>query len=117
MLRERLRNALRTAMKERDRVATSVYRSALAALDNAAAVPQAVDLSATGSEHVAKAAVGPYAAEVGRRALTAEEERAIVSAEMAEHRRAADDLAGAGRPVEANRAWAQADLLQELLGD
>jgi hypothetical protein len=38
-IRDRLHQALRDAMRARDRVAASALRSALAALDNAGAVP------------------------------------------------------------------------------
>jgi uncharacterized protein YqeY len=40
-IRDRLHRALRDAMRARDRVAASALRSALAALDNAGAVPAA----------------------------------------------------------------------------
>lgn len=94
----------------------SAYRTALAALDNA----EAVDASslpgpAVGETPIAGAAVGAYATEVPRRALSSTEQRAVVLAEIVERRRLADDFAGDGRPADANRLWAEADLLQALL--
>lgn len=73
---ERLRAALRTAMRERDAVATAALRSALGALGNATAVPAAAPAS-TGDEHFAGSAVGVGAAEAPRRTLTPAEEAAV----------------------------------------
>lgn len=49
-------------------------------------------------------------------ALDPTEQRAVLGAEIVARRRAADDFAGTGRPTDALRLWAQADLLQALLG-
>lgn len=114
-VRDRLHAALTAAMRDRDRVATTAYRTALAALDNAEAVdPQPYSASEV-SGPIAGSVGGLYATEAARRALTPAEQRAVLSAEIAERRHAADDFAGAGRPADALRLWAEADLLQELL--
>ena len=114
-VRDRVRDALTTAVRERDRVATTAYRSALAALDNAAAVDVARTPPPAPDVHIAGAAAGAYATDVPRRQLTEAEQRAVLLAEIVERRRAADDFAGAGRPTDALRLWAEADLLQVLL--
>ena len=104
-LRLALRARLTAAMRERDRGAVAALRTALAALDNAEAVPLA-DLprrlaGPSGSEHVAGAAVGVGAAEADRRELAEDDEHAIVAAEVASlleaalHRRDAGDRKGA----------------------
>jgi hypothetical protein len=44
-------------------------------------------------------------------------QRAVVQAHVLRRRKAADDCAGDGRPTEALRLWAEADLLQGLLAE
>lgn len=62
--RQRLQLALRAALKARDTVATSALRSALAAIDNASAVPARPSPGVgTGSVHIAGAASGLGASE------------------------------------------------------
>lgn len=116
-LRDRLRAALTVAMKDRDRIATSAYRTAMAALDNAEAVDAgtAAPVTTPHGEPVAGAAPGVGATEVAREVLSEQQARAVLLREIIEHRRAADDFAGAGRPADALRLWAQADLLQAVL--
>lgn len=117
VLRDRLRAALTVAMKDRDRIATDAYRTALAALDNAEAVDAATTATATATDTgmIAGAAPGAGATEADRNQLSEQEVRAVLLREIVEHRRAADDFAGAGRPADALRLWAQADLLQAIL--
>ena len=78
-LRTRLREQLRAAVRERDRIAIAALRDAIAALDNAEAVEPGEMQSAASSEYVAGGVVGLGAA---RRALDPEAQRAIVSAEI-----------------------------------
>jgi uncharacterized protein YqeY len=93
VIEQRLRTALRAAMRDRDTVAVRVLRSTLAALDNATAVPGPAAAPA-GDEHVAGSAVGLGAAEAARRELTEDEAVAIVRAEIAERVTAADQYGG-----------------------
>lgn len=110
---ERLRAALREALRSRDRVATAALRSVLAALDNSTAVPVAPRPAAggAGSVHVAGGVAGLGAGEVPRRELTAAETAAVLRAEIAERRAAA----AAYPPDAAARLHAEADLLATFL--
>jgi uncharacterized protein len=137
VIASQLRTALRAAMRARDTVAVSALRSAVAALDNATAVPAPRDpgpgsghaagpasghaagpgsghAAGPGSGHVAGGVSGLGAGEAPRRALTPAEEEAIVRAEIAD-RLAAADIYGPG-PA-ASRLRAEADLLAAVLAD
>jgi hypothetical protein len=81
-LRTGLRQQLRVALRDRDRIAVAALRQAIAALDNAEAIPPDSDLMVQSSEYVAGAAVGLGAAEAERRILDADAQRAIVKAEI-----------------------------------
>jgi uncharacterized protein len=107
-LRRRLRDALVAAMKERDRVAVTALRSALAAIDNAEAVDATA--AAGGSSAIESSPIGIGVAEVERRALSDEDIAQIVRSEVADRDAAALDYERAGRPerAEALRAEAQA---------
>jgi len=111
-LRARMATALTAAMRARDRVAVSAIRSALSAVANAEAVP--VDTMPRAGA-VETAAVGAGAADAPRRELTPDDVRAVVEAEAAEHDRSAAHLADAGRPDDAARVSAGADVLRALL--
>lgn len=110
-VRVALRSALTAAMRSRDRSAASVYRSVLAALDNAEAVP--VDVMPRAGA-VESSAVGIGAAEAPRRELTEAEQRAIVTAEAVELRSAAAQLV-AHDADRADTLAHHADLLDTLL--
>ena len=111
-LRDRMAVALTTAMKGRDRVAVTALRSALARVSNAEAVP--VDtMPAAGA--VEEARLGAGAADAPRRELTEADVRLVVGAEVAEHDRAAQHLLSVGRPDDAARVTAGADVLRTLL--
>ena len=113
-LRDRLRMALTTAMKERDTVALAALRPTLGAIDNAEAVePPATFV--TGSSPVAGAVRGLGASEVARRDLTEEEITGIVRAEIAERRSTADDYESAGQAERAARLRAEGRLLATQL--
>jgi serine/threonine protein kinase len=64
---------------------------------------------------VEQARRGAGAADAPRRELTEADVRLIVGAEVAEHDRAAQHLAAVGRPDDAARVTAEADVLRELL--
>ncbi len=87
-LRDRLRAGLRDAMRARDKPVVAAIRSALAAIDNAEAVP----LDPSDDRHRAGAveasAVGVGAAEAERRVLTEGEVVAVVELEVRERMQA-----------------------------
>jgi hypothetical protein len=115
-MRTSLRDDLRAALKARDRVAISALRSALAAIDNAEAVPVEHSLgSAAGNEHVAGAATGLGAAEAERRHLTEADLRSIVGNEVRERLAAAEEYEQLGRTDPAERLRAEADVLSPYL--
>jgi hypothetical protein len=116
-VRERMRGALRAAMKSRDLVAVAALRAGLAAIDNAEAVEvgQGTRVVATHPE-LAGTLVGLGAGEVARRALTDAEMEAFVRAEAGELRSAAEGYRRAGQREEAERLLAQAAVLSALLG-
>jgi hypothetical protein len=77
-LRARLRAALLVARKGRDAETVSTLRTALAALENAEAVPTAV-----GSGAIEDAPVGVGATEAQRRGLSDADELAVLDGEIA----------------------------------
>lgn len=110
---ERLKTGLREAMRARDAVAVSALRSALAALGNAEAVdvgPPAGPTLATNA-HVAGTTLGVGAAEVERRSLSEDEQRAVLQVEIDERLSAASQFDIAGRPDRAERLRAEATVL------
>ena len=103
-LRDRLRAALPTAMKARDGAAVTALRSALAAVENAAAVaPQVSEFGLP--------ALGVGATEVERRSIDEAEVEQIVRTEVAERLAAADEYDGLGRTEQAARLRAEAAAL------
>jgi len=111
-LRDRMGAALTSSMKARDREAVAALRSALARVSNAEAVD--VD-SVPRAGAIEQARVGPGAADAPRRELTEDDVRGIVEAEVAEHDHAARHFTDIGRPDEAARVAAQAEVLRGLL--
>jgi uncharacterized protein YqeY len=115
-MRANLRNDLSAALKTRDRVAISALRSALAAIDNAEAVPVEYPASsATGNEHVAGAAAGLGPAEAERRHLTEADLWSIVENEVRERLAAAEEYERFGRTDPAERLRAEAGVLSPYL--
>jgi uncharacterized protein YqeY len=108
-LRQRLREALPTAMKSRDRAAVSALRATLAAIDNAEAV--VVDDGARPSLAIEQTPIGAGAAEAERRVLSEEDVERIVRAEMAERETAAEEYERAGHPDRAAQLRAEARAL------
>ena len=114
-LRQRLRAALPTAMKSRDRAAMSALRATLAAIDNAEAVaPAGGEIRGQAIEQVA---IGVGATEVARRALTEVEVEQIVRTEMIERESAADDYDRAGHAERAEQLRSEARALAAHLPD
>jgi uncharacterized protein YqeY len=112
-IRDALKSAVVQAMKRRDSEALAVYRTALAAIDNAEAVPigpsnpvGAIELSA----------VGVGRTEAQRRALTEQDMIDIVLREADERRAAADSMSGL-HPAEAQQLRREAGVLQALTDD
>ncbi|HVV08941.1 GatB/YqeY domain-containing protein [Amycolatopsis sp.] len=115
-IREELRNALKAALKNRERAAIGALRSALAAIDNAEAVPAGQRVDTTiGNEHVAGAALGVGAADAARRNLTEAEVRSIVTNEAGERTDAAAEYERLGRGERAEQLRAEAAVLQRFL--
>jgi hypothetical protein len=114
-IRDRLHRALRDAMRARDSVAASALRSALAALDNAGAVPSGPVPAVASGPHFAGAAAGLGAGEVPRRGLAAGEAEQIVRAEIAEREAAAAGYERAGHDEQARRLRQEAGILTSVL--
>lgn len=115
-MRATLRADLTAALKRRDRVAVAALRSALAAIDNAEAVPADQPLPGdAGTEHVAGSLVGVGAAETERRQLTEADLRAIVAREVRERTAAASRYEQLGRPDDAARLRTEAEVLGRYL--
>ena len=108
-LRDRLRAALPTAMKSRDKTAVAALRSALAALDNAEAVK--TDERTAKGQAVEQVAIGAGTTEVDRRVLTEPEVTALVRHEVTERENAAADYESAGRGDRATQLRAEAEVL------
>jgi uncharacterized protein YqeY len=111
----RLRQALPPALKARDQVAVAALRSAVAAIDNAQAV-EGPPIPRTGGV-IAGAVTGLGAGEAPRRHLAESDIAAIVDAEVADRRTAADDYERAGQAAAAARLRAEADVLASHLAD
>ncbi|WP_205623104.1 hypothetical protein [Sciscionella marina] len=112
-LRERMRQALPEAMRARDRVAVSVLRATLGALDNAEAVP----VAETRGMALEQAPVGVGATEVARRELDEDRITEIVRAEAEERLATAAGLTEATQQEHAGRLRAEAAVLQRLLDE
>ncbi len=107
-VRTRLRTALTTAMKARDRDVAGALRTVLAALDNAEAVA-APEPPVGADSPIAGALSGLGAGEAPRRELTETDVAMIVHAEIADLRASADDYDRLGRHDRANGLRAGAD--------
>lgn len=104
------------AMKDRDRVATAVLRSALAAIDNA----EAVDASLAPPEQpgvIAGGVAGLGAGEVPRRTITDDHVRAILLEAITERELAAAQYDSLHRPDDALRLRTEVSVLAAFLDD
>ena len=116
MIRDRMRADLLRAMKARDGVRISVLRTALAAIDNAEAVPDGPErASAPASERVAGATAGLGSSEVDRRNLDDDEIAAVLEAQADERLAAAEMYETLGRGDDAARLRKEATLLREYV--
>jgi hypothetical protein len=118
-LRAALRSRLTTAMRERDRSSVSVLRAAVAAIENAEAVPvdatPAMVASADVAADVAGAAVGLGVTEARRRHLDDATERSVVAAEVESLLEAELTYAAVGDAERARSAASGAVLLRSVL--
>ena len=125
-IRVRMRRGLVDAMKARDQQAVAALRSTLARIDNAEVVDadgldadgldaEPALYSGEGHPAVAGGVLGVGAADVDRRVLTPEEMAAIVRDDVEEREIAAEVLVRVGRPDQAERLRAQAELLTTYL--
>jgi uncharacterized protein YqeY len=115
-VRDRLRGALRAAIRERDTAAVAALRSALGAIDNAEAVdPAHRAASVANHPRLAGTVAGLGAGDVPRRELTEPEAAALVRAEVADREAAAAECQRAGRADRAGRLRAEAAVLAAQL--
>jgi hypothetical protein len=108
-LRSRLRSALLDARRARDAETVSTIRTALAALENAEAVPA----HGRASGALEDAPVGAGATEAERRVLSDADERAVLDAEIASLHEAGSAYAGSV-PERAGAVRRAADVLTAL---
>jgi hypothetical protein len=100
--RNRLRDGLLAARKDRDTLRVSALRSALSVIDNAE-TPSGASIDAPDSGTVAGAVVGLGAAEVARRELVDGEIRALLRGEVDERLIAAEQFTAVGHTERAGR--------------
>jgi uncharacterized protein len=117
-MRDRLREDLAAAMKARDRVAITVLRTRLGAIDNA----EAVDVSpreppGIGSHHIAGTSAGVGSADVTRRVLSDADVGAIIRDEANERWQAAAEYEKLGRVDIADELRREAAVLDRYLRD
>jgi 2'-5' RNA ligase len=114
-LRDRLRTGLRHAMRARYRDAVAAIRSALAAVDNAEAVPLDPNDHRHRAGAIEGAAVGLGAAEVDRQSLTEADVVAIVTREVQEREHALSVVADVA-PERVETIRAEVAALRAFLG-
>ena len=114
--RAALRRGLTAALKARDADALAALRTAIAAIDNAEAVPApAANVPPATSAHIAGASSGLGSAEAARQKLSASELRDILRDQVAEQTREADRYDALGQPDAAQRLRRQARTLAAYL--
>lgn len=114
-LRLRLRQALPTAMRARDKPAVSALRATLAALDNAEAVPVGAGEARGGA--VEESPVGVGVTEAARRELSEDEIVRLVRAEADERLDTAAQLTAPEHADRAARLRTEAGVLLGFLDD
>jgi uncharacterized protein len=114
-LRDALRQGLTAALKARDPDARAALRTAIAAVDNAEAVPAPDPNPATTSAHIAGASSGPGSTEATRRQLNGSELRDILRDQIDERTREADRYDTLGQADAAERLRRQARTLAAYL--
>ncbi len=114
-LRAVLRRDLIVAMKAREPDAVAALRTAIAAIDNAEAVPVPAADQATNSAHFAGARAGIGAAEAARLDLDDNQQRAILRDQVTGYTAEAGRYEALGQQAAADRLRAQARLLSGYL--
>jgi uncharacterized protein len=114
-LRHALRRDLAIAMKAREPDAVAALRTAIAAIDNAEAVPAPEASQAATSSHIAGARAGLGAAEAARLDLSDREQQAILRDQITGYTTEADRYEALGQPDAANRLRTQASVLSAYL--
>jgi len=109
-----MRTALKSAMKERDKLSVSALRSGLSAIDNAEAIATEPPSTSDGDSPIAGAAIGLGVTEAERRELTVDDVRALLRTEVEERREAAEEIEGAGHPDRAADLRREADVLESV---
>ena len=110
-LRAALRQGLTAALKARDTEALAALRTAIAAIDNAEAVPAADMQAPLTSADIAGASSGVGSTEAIRQSLSVGQLRDIVSEQIAECAREADRYDALGQPDAAHRLRHRARIL------
>lgn len=111
IVRDRIRNDLKTAMRARDMERVRALRSALGAIDNAEAVPTTARAGA-----IEDASVGAGSTESARLELTAAEVRDVVQREVDDREAAANECAE-NAPDRAERLRAEAAIIAAYASD
>lgn len=114
-MRARLRADLKAAMKAREPEAVSALRTALAAIDNAEAVPVDGAAGSPTDGPIAGATAGAGSTEAARRELSAGEVRALLAAEIAERVSAAEGYEAGGQREAADRLRREAEVLRRYV--
>jgi uncharacterized protein YqeY len=114
-LRDALRRGLTRAMKAREPDTVSALRTAIAAIDNAEAVPAPETGPAITSTHIAGARAGVGAAEAARRNLSPSQQQAILRDQITAYDAEADRYAALGQQDPAARLRTQARVLSAYL--
>ncbi len=114
-LRATLRHHLASAMRAREPDAVSALRTAIAAIDNAEAVPAPEASQATTSAHFAGARAGVGAAETARLNLSDSQQLAILRDQVTGYTTEAARYEALGQQAAAARLRAQARLLAAFL--
>jgi uncharacterized protein len=115
-LRAALRQGLTAALKARDPDALAALRTAIAAIDNAEAVPvPGRRLPPATSAHIAGARSGPGSTEAARQRLEAGELRDILRGQVAEYTSEADRYDALGQADAAQRLRRRARVLTACL--
>jgi hypothetical protein len=115
ILRDALRRDLTRAMKAREPDAVSALRTAIAAIDNAEAVPPVDDDPVGTSGHIAGARAGLGAAEAARLHLTASQQRGILRDQISGYTAEAEHYDALGQQAAASRLRNQARVLTAYL--
>lgn len=111
IIRDRIRNDLKTAMRARDMERVRALRSTLGAIDNAEAVPTTARAGA-----IEDASVGAGSTEAARRELSVTEVRNVIEQEVDERETAANECAERA-PEWAERLRAEAAVIAAYASD